>query len=822
MVTNPSIVIGVGEAGCKMAARTYHSIVEEADGDKEAASDVLNRFKFVGIDTKQDEVEEYTPDAFETYALETPNEYWEMDLEEYPYLREDMTLTDVGGATRQRGVSRYYIDNLVNYEEFYYRLQRIVDDFEDMTGQHLDADEIAAANVWIVNSFGGGTGSGAFPLIAGMLDQITRSASEDYYLCGIGSLPRINQLDEQTPPPNANVSFYANAYTAIRELGVLLDYDFADGFTDAGGVDYPVTLPVYATRNYDELTGFNDIILDEPPFDFYGLLGFDEEEANERSDYSKNLNQVAADLIRLMSEEYGEDFPNDYSRDGVTSGKPTLYSVDSRGVRVPVSDVEDYVEALENIQEIDDRLEDNKDEVERLRENRNYINQVRDIDPGHNPYEESHADDIKSLLVGQSLIERAQATAEEVNPRGGFQEEQLDERFENAFAEVGRIPERYDFDAEVVFAYLYYQEVVSNLRSMKEGHAFAQQVEEAIDVYGGKFSSYLDTDQLDVLNSNAGPLEKWKGGLEEFFEEAIDDQEEKHEQTSMLKIRVRNEIKERIERLTNTWKDLVDEYTQYRNIDDAQNSAKGRRNEARTQLEDRREAVSDEIREAEEQIETLQAERGRRKNVQETRRETLSNYSRERFMSIPFQDFENASVEFLSDLDDINDLLDKRIVTKRKLARALEYQIGHLEEPLQDMDAYNVAANEYSHLGVLVSDANESLVEGYLDGIEGIADISSELAGVANEQTRANIDDPFRIRLTMSTADIRLENTSEFGQIHSYYSDRNLDVGSLLGSSSDDVDLVGQKFGYPELFPEDEQVNEAFGKQAEKPETAED
>jgi len=384
MVRNPSIVIGVGEAGCRIASRVHDSIeAETRRGEGGAArpkEDVLDRFKFVGIDTKADEVEEYTSDAFETIALDPPHRYWEDDRQNHSYLREDARLADVGGATRQRAVSRYYVDNLQNYERFYRQLQGIVDEFEDTAGRSIDNDEINAANVWIINSLGGGTGSGSFPILSAMLTQIISNADEEYYLCGIGSLPRLDTLDANSPPPNANTTFYANAYAALRELAVLTDYEFDGGFADAAGTDFPIEIPI---ESKDKLQGYTDLRLESPPFDFYGLVGYDEEEANAQSNYRKNLNQVAADLVRLMSEVLEEDFPNGYTPG--QSGKPDLFSVDSRGVEVPVTEVERYVDALESIAEIDGRLESTREERDRLRDNRAYLNELRDMDPDDEP-----------------------------------------------------------------------------------------------------------------------------------------------------------------------------------------------------------------------------------------------------------------------------------------------------------------------------------------------------------------------------------------------------------------------------------------------------
>lgn len=813
MVTNPSIVVGVGEAGCKMAASAYESIREEVPAERGGQADILEQFKFVGIDTKADEVEEYTPNAFRTIALETPTQNWERDVKEYPYLREDMRLADVGGATRQRAVSRYYIDCLQNYPEFYQELERIVEDFEQDSGRRLDEDEIQGANLWIVNSFGGGTGSGAFPMIAAMFDQITAAADENYYLCGLGSLPRLDQIAGPGTPPSANENFYANAYTALRELAVLLDYDFHEDFADATGVDYPVTLPIYAAKRDNVLPGVPDLTLEEPPFDFYGLIGFNEEKGGN-TDYRKSLNQVAADTIRLLGEEFEEDFPNDYSRSG-TAGKPTLYSVDGRGVEVPVTAVESYVEALEDIQAIEDRIEREEAELERYRENRDYVNQVLDIDPDGDPYEEtpSGGGDDSELLVERSIITTAQEHAQdEFDPRTGYSSDSLlDEAYERAVTQVGGLSNRYEFDVDAVFSYLYYQELVDRLQGLKTGHKFTQLVQDAIEDYSGKFSTYLDSDQVDRLtSSDMSVREKWTGGLEEWFETAIADQEDKLQEISRLKFRVRSEIEDRIENLRTRKNEVTDEFPEYKNVDDAQNTARGRRNEARTRLEDVRTDINEQIRETDDEIEKLEQERDRRENVQRSRRETLESYATERYVSVPFQNFENTSVDFLSDLDSIGALLERNVVSEQRVARALEYTLENLEEPFQDLTPQNVPTNAYRHLGVLTSEPNVSLLRGSLDDVVGIDPVPTLLETNSNEHETAVVNDVFRMRFTATHADIALENSSEFGEIHKQLRSDE-DVGELLGSTASDADLVARKFGYPEWFENDDQIAETWG-----------
>lgn len=809
MVQNPTMIIGVGEAGCRMASKTYDVI--ETEAEESGNEGILDRFKFVGIDTKADEVEQYTEDDFVTIALDPPHQYWKEDRDEFPYLRDDMTLADVGGATRQRGISRYYFDNLQNYSDIYQRLRKLVDDFESEEGKEIDSDEVDAANIWIINSLGGGTGSGAFPMLAGMLDQITSNAQEDYFLCGAGSLPRLDSLDAESPPPNANITFYANAYAALRELSVLLDYDFDDSF-DLSTPEFPITIPIHAARKDGKLAGYGDITIDSPPFDFYGLIGFYEEEANESTDYKEDLNRVAADMIRLFSETMEEDFPDDYTRG--QQGKPTLYSVDSRGIEVPVDDVQSYVKALERIDEINTRIEEAKSELERYRDNRDYITQLKDIDPGESvPDEDEEADDEDSeVLVDPGMVNTAREHAVDFVPKDRFNRDLLDEKFDNVLSETGTVSDRYEFETEDVVAYLYYKELERSLQSVQQDHRFVVLLEETIDRYSSKFDLYLGSSAIEMLHdAKADPLEKWEDGLEEFLEAAIEDQQEKYENTSRLKVIERREIKERIETLQERRSELTDEYIEYNNLDEAHSTARGRKQEARTTLDDVSAEVQDNINELRDTLDSLRTERGQRQNVQEVRREKLESYERERYVSIPFQDFENADIEFLSELSDINDLLEKGIITRRKLARAFEYQINHLEEPLQDLETYNVQVNPYRYLGVLISESNENLIQGRLDDIDGIDNVSSMLTNESEERERAIVEDPFGVRLTRAHADIALENTSEFGKIHTFYADEARTVGELLGSSSDDTELVATKFGYPEWFEEDERVQEAFG-----------
>lgn len=253
---------------------------------------------------------------------------------------------------------------------------------------------------------------------------------------------------------------------------------------------------------------------------------------------------------------------------------------------------------------------------------------------------------------------------------------------------------------------------------------------------------------------------------------------------------------------------MTDEFAEFKRIDDAQSTARGRRNEARTRLEDIRNEITDEIRSIESELEQLQEEHGRRENVQRSCRETLESYNRERYVSIPFQNFEDASVEFLTDLQSIEDLLEREIVRDQRVARAIEYTLDNLEEPFQDLEPQNVPINPYRYHGVLMNDSNISLLEGVLDDVEEIDSIQTLLTNNCDEQEMAIIDDVFRMRFTAAHADIALENGSEFGQIHERFR-TDEDVGELLGSTASNSELIGKKFGYPELFPDDEQIQEA-------------
>lgn len=190
-------------------------------------------------------------------------------------------------------------------------------------------------------------------------------------------------------------------------------------------------------------------------------------------------------------------------------------------------------------------------------------------------------------------------------------------------------------------------------------------------------------------------------------------------------------------------------------------------------------------------------------------------------MSIPFQNFEKASVEFLTDLESIGDLLERNIVSPQRVARALEFTINNLEEPFQDLEPQNVPINSYRYLGVLTSDSNVGLLQGELDDVEGIDTVPTLLSTNSDEQETALVDDVFRMRFTATHADIALENSSEFGQIHEQFR-ADEGVGELLGSTASDAELIAQKFGYPELVRNDEQIADVWGLESEPKQTAED
>jgi hypothetical protein len=152
--------------------------------------------------------------------------------------------------------------------------------------------------------------------------------------------------------------------------------------------------------------------------------------------------------------------------------------------------------------------------------------------------------------------------------------------------------------------------------------------------------------------------------------------------------------------------------------------------------------------------------------------------------------------------------VDAKVVLKEEVTIGVSNLLEGLDEPLEDETRVDVSTDEL--LTVLTNDANSEIPGGQYD-----ADVDGWDAGSKFNQFGETIscgyDYPFSVRFIALYAGVRLENSSEFGTIHeTYVSDDP--VTKYFPIRRPDRAFVTDKFAYPELFPDDEQISKHFSK----------
>ncbi|ELY39807.1 hypothetical protein C496_14056 [Natronorubrum tibetense GA33] len=774
----------MGEAGCRMATHLYEDL--KRDGES-----LLDEFSFVGVDTKESDLKAITSkEGFTQITLDPPEEFWENDRESFSYLSSDYELSRSGGATRQRSIARYYIDNKENYVSLYQSLENVFAEFESNDGGSLTDPDIGGANVWLLNSLGGGTGSGAFPLITSILYNVSRARNYKYYLCGIGSLPRLDSLEHRGLPPQANADFYGNAYAALRELAVLIDYNFHEEYQDAAGIDSNK-----AIRLESEPKRQSELDLPDSAFDFYGLIGANESEMSVS--YRDEMNQISANTIRFFAQAVGlEDFPDDRNKPG---SEDVLFSLDSTSVRVPMDEVDEYIEVVEAINEIEAELSDVKDRIQRTRRNRDYINGALDIDLRDVDLEElGHVDPefIRTAKDRTRSIEVASISNPDV----------LDEEFENyVMNQTPAISDEYDVEKSDVVGLIFYQSLRNRMEDLITNDQSAQDLQEAWTDYSVEIGSFRDevVDTAELESSST--LRKWEDGLAPFFTGWKKSLQNSLEQIPSYRVLERRNTREDLQKVENLYRNLESAYAQHRTLVNAQNVVTSRLNTQRSNLKSARKEYESQIEEFTSERETLIERQQQRENELQTKEYTLSHTDHERYMSVELRNFETIDEEFLDEMESFSNLIVRNAVSKETVALAIEKQLDELHEPIQDITPYVVSESSYEILGALVDEENRGLLEGELADVSA-SDVSDALSSFNEVEYSEAFQDPFSIRFVGCYTDVFIENTSEFGTIHDFYTDPDKDVGDLFGLDTTDDDFIADRIAYPELFPEDERI----------------
>jgi hypothetical protein len=208
----------------------------------------------------------------------------------------------------------------------------------------------------------------------------------------------------------------------------------------------------------------------------------------------------------------------------------------------------------------------------------------------------------------------------------------------------------------------------------------------------------------------------------------------------------------------------------------------------------------------------LENKRGRR----ERRKEQLQrNRKIAGEFVLPLRDLPNLTEEIVENTESIADYIENGKIEQTVVARTLRQCIQSIQDPVQDV-ARDDSINTKSILGVMTHERNiDGPVGNLLDlSVPNKMDIPSQISAKFDyyneDENLVNLQNGFSVWFLALYTNLALVNTSEFGTMHEYYDDPDRTVSEQLGEGYSDEEVT-LKFAYPELFPDDERIQSAFG-----------
>lgn len=353
---DPTVIIGVGQAGINVLS-TIDSMVSEDDDEM---------VRYIAMDSDEESLDKVAPSDAGKMLFSTSSDFFKEDLHKYPYLTQEMTLPE-RGTRRQRPLGRYKLDNfgIPEFEDLFADLK------EEIVG-HFEATSVGLSplnsfNIVLVHSMGGGTGSGTYPLLLGMLNEITDGLPDEgatTYVAGVGV---VSELPSGNTPPSPE-TYYPNAYAALSDL---------DKLTDIRKQKESLELPIYGSPPGDNRETVQAFELLEVPFDDYWLVGVDEEEMVGVAD-TQRPESYRASQNKAIARSVSAICDTDTVLEDWTASTPVTGTFEQTEVTVPHEAVQELAQRYEERSRLRDRineeipmeldsLQTRRDEFERLK-----------------------------------------------------------------------------------------------------------------------------------------------------------------------------------------------------------------------------------------------------------------------------------------------------------------------------------------------------------------------------------------------------------------------------------------------------------------------
>jgi hypothetical protein len=788
MVTHPTFVVGVGQAGINVM-NVLHEVAEQ--------NDETDRFAFAAIDTDGDTLNNAPPEA-RRFALSIEDDFLRQDRARYPYLTRAMNI-EGKGAKRQRPVGRYKLDNRGEFTSVFKTLWRDIERHYNSVDVDLGPDT-ASFNIFYIHSHGGGTGSGTYPLITGMLNTIAGSLESDHvYLAGVGVVPMVAFPEDDSPVtfPGRSI-YYPNAHAALKDLEQLELLEFEDNETRELLVQSQTRGASGGGRESVESFTFEQ----SAPFDDYWLVGVDEGriEGGLTSNvgpetYRGELNQSIARPLHAITQFDG-------SAENWTQGRSVIGTVDQSTVSVPHEKVVTYCELKSERANHRERITDEiPDEIEKLEDRKAEIETLK-----------SHldADKIADETLKEEVVSRLEG--EEEFYSGEYIVDQ--KTSEDIAAVLDRIADDYRIEGEIVATNVLQEK-------LSEQEAAPQIEEEHKDVIQNLWSKYnmqnepgggnvralagkasmLDDFLQENIKEYKQTIENWDPPLpgkiqdalppligpfeseREAAEAAIDELQSDYDDLEAIQSefdrigRMRQAIEDHRRQIRNKFDDLIDE-----------------KNREITELQTERDRLSDEVDRLDTEIETLvgeltDADLGKRVAVLPLVREEL-------------EQLDLDAVERLESLSDyVDELVEeediRRALSKRyEFAQAKDNRIIDGEMANANYDQYETDSDE---MWLLHSEhqGNQDLIDHITIGGAG-ADGGGKQPGGEIQY----LSDPYRIEFVSFSRRGPVSRLKVYQVLDKFAKEG--DLSNLAGNYDD----WRQAFAYLEWYGRD--IEEAF------------
>lgn len=816
----PTFVIGVGETGWRMI-NDISQVAEEQLGDAAEA------FDYVMIDTSGDDMRNEGPiDEAYPITVEKPPSEWDEDVTNFHYLSDTVDSLSSGdtGAKEQRPLGRYQVEKQGQREKIRQQLRgQITNHIENVSG--MTNNNIRSSQklcVWIVNSLGGGTGSGTFPIIAEVVTELinTDLDNTDAYLYGIGGTPETTKGPEvktELPDPEHRM----NTYTALKELLAIVG-------SDRGGdpVRYPEA-SMFDER--EELRG--------GPFKNYFILGHDPSD-DESDKYLRQINRAGGILVTYLARSGGlEDFPNA----NVDGENDTIWAVDAHQIHAPVEStggnhgerisIESIVGRLNEIETARDEIETLEGKKDEIKTTRKFIN---DLDPKEQNYASFSAEKLaQETEIPPDFLKQFESITNDLGTPDIYTEEtgkdfDIDEKIDQHTSDSGITTylegsvQGESHDPIIRFVYGMYLQI--RLETLQRNHEFYEQIEE-------EWQKLSRADEIDVRDDRVGtfnqfgndPLKAYNDEIRDALDRIQDEYEKKAEEQSALGGIVGTDWAAEARKIKNRREEYDATRNTYAILKSVRDTASSRTETAWSELQTMADELTDDIENIKDEIEVHQGDIEQDlRTIQKTLKELQSGSDEDRYYRLSMGELDTPV-----NIDSTDPKSVDRVSSARDIYDGFNSIDELLSEHIDPKDVGTAAQQVLTKLDIpAVQDSNTNDVSTVFGITTGSEDLDRFLTQNINEQESVkNViektgefdssdhavesRDNFSIWVLGLYTNLSVDDMYEVSYFDEYFTDETRDVkqtplGKYNPSKVTDRELA-TRFAYPEFLSEEDE-----------------